>query len=258
MGMFDNVICDYPLPGTKPSFVEPGYLFQTKDLDNSLFTYIIGEDGELKLKSHINVDGQTEEREEPENFSGTLEFYNSNLVGGGPADYTSKGEDAERVTYEANFINGKITDIKQTEYTLGPALPISKMKLYDIAKRPTAEEIKNWKAKTEKSYLGKTLYRLWGGQTEGYPVVIVAENKKQLVGTKPDGDFELISRGDFDRILYEDEATAKASRAAAKAEWDAEKAEWDQFCAEWHTARNANDALIEGIRGDPIKDGDEF
>jgi len=46
MGMFDTIICEYPLPGTNETE------FQTKAFENLMFTYIITKEGRLIERSH--------------------------------------------------------------------------------------------------------------------------------------------------------------------------------------------------------------
>lgn len=46
MGMFDDVVCKYPLPDCEETS------FQTKDLENALFTYTITEEGRLLVEKY--------------------------------------------------------------------------------------------------------------------------------------------------------------------------------------------------------------
>lgn len=46
MGMYDEVTCKYPLPGTKETD------FQTKSFENLMFRYTITEDGRLLEETH--------------------------------------------------------------------------------------------------------------------------------------------------------------------------------------------------------------
>lgn len=54
MGMYDDVVCNYPLPGTNE--IE----FQTKSFENMLFKYTITEDGKL-LEETYQLDVVPEE-----------------------------------------------------------------------------------------------------------------------------------------------------------------------------------------------------
>lgn len=62
MGMYDEVSCDYPLPGEGPENM-PGGVFQTKDFDCTLSLFTITEGGQL-LKNG-----------EPYPYTGPVEFY---------------------------------------------------------------------------------------------------------------------------------------------------------------------------------------
>src|SRR4051812_6215154 len=125
MGMYDNIRCDYPLPigpnGPPPDFVmEPGYLFQSKDLDCSLSVFTIKADGTFDYETA---------------YTGELEFYTSNICGSGPGLYTRTGEDAISVDYLAKFVDGKLTSIVETAREIRPALPSKAMSF----KAPTPE-----------------------------------------------------------------------------------------------------------------------
>lgn len=110
MGMFDTIICEYPLPIEKQKDV----WFQTKDLENCLHTYTIKQDGTLWLKGPTSKQdddffGQREEfKDFFIDFSGTIEFY-------GFLD------NKDFATFEAYFILGHLKDIalKQREKTTG-------------------------------------------------------------------------------------------------------------------------------------------
>jgi hypothetical protein len=113
MGMFDNIICEYPLPGN-PAVSE----WQTKDTPTQyLDTYIIAADGQLwhevydvEDKSDPNATGwrraagcmtRVNQRREPvSDFRGSIDFY---------------GDDAAGVWWEfsALFDDGKLLNMKK-------------------------------------------------------------------------------------------------------------------------------------------------
>jgi hypothetical protein len=62
MGMFDYIICRYPLPGKPPSFIDADHQFQTKDFDCYLDLYIVSETGKLSIRK-FNPDGEYEDEE---------------------------------------------------------------------------------------------------------------------------------------------------------------------------------------------------
>lgn len=59
MGMFDNIICEYPLPDNDMSDKD---VFQTKDLDNELAEYVITKDGCLfrRVYEYVRVEGASD------------------------------------------------------------------------------------------------------------------------------------------------------------------------------------------------------
>ena len=67
MGMFDEIICEHPLPD---GFDARGVLFQTKDLDNLLERYTITPDG--RLIAHREQSESVPEEERP--YYGTPEW----------------------------------------------------------------------------------------------------------------------------------------------------------------------------------------
>lgn len=106
MGMFDDVICEVPLPdGWKHT------AFQTKDFDEPyLNKYIIRADGRLVLK-------RPWERSEPEattyedmNFHGTFKFYSYE---GDPNDETPLMERWHE--YTAKFTDGNLVSIETSK-----------------------------------------------------------------------------------------------------------------------------------------------
>ena len=220
MGMYDNISCDYPLPGKLPSFIKPGHVFQTKDLDQCLIHYHITKDGLLETLDQAG--------NQPQNFSGEVEFYDSNICASGPGIYTRNGEDAESVSYLAVFEKGKLQSIKEVENTKEPALKAMPIKQFIL----TPEDKEKIKRRRAESLFGKRVYVLWGGKEEGYFSEVVAENDLQLC-LKNDQKMELMFRSERDHIFWDTAEEAKASRVARQKEWNERKAEYDAYCEKW-------------------------
>jgi hypothetical protein len=207
MGMFDYIKCDYPLPGEKIEFVDE---FQTKDFDCTLATILITEIGRIVISK--NPENRTESV--LDHYTGTIEFYGSNIVASGPSgQYTSNGEDSESVCFEATFVDGQLTDIKQTGYERQPVLASKEMpKLGSYKKGSELNE--------EDSYLGQTLFVCWGGfgsvDERGYEAEVVYETDEQLCVKKGEGtrnrpgELELIYRSQIGSTLFKDKEEAQA------------------------------------------------
>lgn len=213
MGMYDNVICEYPIAGGLPDWIGK-HPFQTKDLGCALDTYRICADGSFSLPD----------------WTGILNFYTSNVVGSGPGIYTGNGEDAEYLDCTARIVDGKIIGDIQVERKSHKAWPITKMH------KPTQQQVQRWQKRTAEQLTGKRLYVLWGGQDTGYWVTVIAENTRQLcVRHEADakyhkaGDFELLDRRDRDRIFWDSETEALAQAKSRKDEWGRERAEFEAF-----------------------------
>jgi len=223
MGMFDNIKCHAPLPGTPPSFVDgPDHLFQTKDLDCELAVYEITDDGRLfQTGKSCYAD---EMAAEPIAYHGTIEFYDGNLSGYSDGyNFTSKGQDYESVTYLATFDHGRLIGIEETEREQKPALP---MRLFHERHAPSDEEIASQKARDSQPLVGRTLWVEKGGLTRerGYAVEVVAESDRQFVVRNLPldanrgkvvfyGDFEVFERQSLDRIVFDSEANADEAHA---------------------------------------------
>ena len=220
MGMFDEVIIKYPLPGKPPTFIEEGHRFQTKDFDSLLETYVINKDGRL-----FRID-----KDEVESFcnrSEDIHVYSSNICGSGSALYTQNGEDAESVEYLAMIKNGQLLSITEIERTIEPAFPISKM---DISfKIPNKEEIEAYKLRSEEKLTGKKVYVLWGGQADGYFGEVVADGIKDICIKKNNGELELLFRGNRDHIFWDSKKEAISNRDRKDSEFAAKKKEYDDY-----------------------------
>lgn len=104
MGMFDYVICNYPLPDGEDG---DGIEFQTKDTDSQQLDYYnISDDGTLWFKEY---GGEWK----PEQYTGEINFYSSNMRGFSPKGCIT--DDAlTPVTswdYTATFDKGKVVKI---------------------------------------------------------------------------------------------------------------------------------------------------
>ena len=100
MGMFDNVICNYPLGDD----YLPSTGWQTKDMDCGLDTYTIHEDGSLTLNRFDHEEAVTGAVEERQDYTGEIRFYTH--LG---ADYT------KRFTFRARFDHGALVELAQIE-----------------------------------------------------------------------------------------------------------------------------------------------
>jgi len=138
MGMFDTIICKYPLPLPTDAM---GYVssesFQTKDLENSLSVYEIREDGTLWEQKHETkwIDGDTNSKNwldkighsesirswwDQVSFTNTIHLY----------DYQNN-DDVEYdycIEYKIVFVNGVVNEIT---ISLFEARPNSKRKQRD-------------------------------------------------------------------------------------------------------------------------------
>ena len=125
MGMYDDIVCKYPLPLPEDTKGFRPRGFQTKDLDNALDCYEIREDGTLWLRecereyTEGNPDGKTWS----EKFgiikeakvwwthvktTRTIRMYDYNNYNDGPYDYW--------VEFEIVFIDGVIDKIKLIKF----------------------------------------------------------------------------------------------------------------------------------------------
>jgi len=123
MGMFDNIVCRYPLPDGAPT---AGY--QTKDTDRqALERYTIEADGQL-LHEVVEYEDRSDPTAPPDSiqrlagmmtpvhkgwevvpFHGALNFYTSNVSGSGPNGYlTDDDKRAEFWDFTALYDHGKL------------------------------------------------------------------------------------------------------------------------------------------------------
>lgn len=212
MGMFDYIMCEYPLPGQDGNLANT-LMFQTKDLDCFMKQY------------SITVDGRIYDRSEGaflDDFTGAVDISYWNVTSSGPGLYTKDGEDAHSLRYRVLFVDGKVHAIKETENKREPA---AKRK-YEPRVELTDEKIAAIDERQSRSYVGKTLFCQWGGCAAGYPVTVIAENTRELVCQWPDG-VKVISRAQLGATLFNSEEDSKAYTAGRAAAWAKEKAEYD-------------------------------
>ena len=105
MGMFDTIICEYPLPD---EWETPN--FQAKDLNCELDTYLITSGGRLVLQRDGNMTDI--------NHHGFIYFYDLppdsyDIHGEGVNRYSTLRKDAKLITYEAKFTDGQLVEIKR-------------------------------------------------------------------------------------------------------------------------------------------------
>jgi hypothetical protein len=124
MGMFDEIICEYPLPGVDVNIVFSGR-FQTKSFENQMELYIIKDDGRIM---HHGVRYESVPEEERPYF-GTPEWKRGGLhkfcgavrtvpTGDYYLDITETirfydSVNGEWFEFSATFIDGKLVDIRR-------------------------------------------------------------------------------------------------------------------------------------------------
>jgi hypothetical protein len=125
MGMYDDIVCKYPLPLPEDTKGFVPLKFQTKDLDNALDCYEIREDGTLWLREceREYTEGDPNGKTFFEKFgmvketkvwwthvktTSTIRMYDYNNYSDGPYDYW--------VEFEIVFIDGVIDKIKLIKF----------------------------------------------------------------------------------------------------------------------------------------------
>ena len=241
MGMFDYLHCYYPLPGKPPYGPEGHGGYQTKNLTCGLDLYKITENGEL-LVQKFTPDGELEvENGSPVwkkvNYTGVINFYDSNICASGPGFYTNDGSDAVSVDYQAKFLNGVLVDLKETSLEVGPALPSHTNKVYRDYEEAYPEMPQDL----------KRIYVLWGSVQENekgyYGKVESISNKDICIKVegdhtyKKDGDLEIVQKWQWGSTIFLNEEDAFAHRDARKNSWNKYKKIYDDYAAEWHKKR---------------------
>jgi len=183
MGMFDTIICKYPLPGTQPELIKD---FQTKSLDCTLDYYQITEDGNL-----IRTSDSEYEKGNIDHFTGTINFYNSNICSAGwGCKFTANGEDYESVEYVATFVDGFVTSITQVEYEREVCLSSKDVPGFhkEIRKESELAKIDNLVG-TKIVYYYKFLNR-----EDSYEAEVVYQSNNKYCVKCEDGKLELVDR----------------------------------------------------------------
>jgi hypothetical protein len=204
MGLYDDLICEHPLPGTPLEFLSD---FQTKDLECRMDTVTISSDGKLVGYEY---------------FTGEVDFYGCNIVMGTPwGVYTQDGEDIEDVNYLAKFSSGQLRSIEQTHYSRKPALAVKDAP-------PRGFDQMESELNASDSFLGKRLYVLWGGRRpdQGYYVEVVSETDKQLCCKSDAGEMEVIHRFHIGNVIWKDHEEAAAADAFEKQKREEAKEEY--------------------------------
>lgn len=110
MGMFDEIVCEYPLPRPELQHI----VFQTKDLANALARNTITKDGRLRLETWEYISC-----EDPAAFFGFVlervnwqEYYADDYHG--DLEFYHWDDDARcLITFRARFTDGHLVSIKE-------------------------------------------------------------------------------------------------------------------------------------------------
>ena len=218
MGMYDHIVCRYPLPTTPPLFTNDNdHTYQTKSLDCRLATYEITEDGRVRRCS-----GRMRESEfdsQPLDFNGVIEFYscNGSVVAYG-LTFTPDGSDYESVTYEATFVDGAVQKIVETEREREPALArevYHQLEGMFQEDRPVID--------LSEPEIGAEMYVLWGSlkrKLDGYPAKLIAKTSRRWTFVGRHDKTETIDSSQLGNCLFHTEADAKAQRTWEWQLWD--------------------------------------
>lgn len=100
MGMFDYIKCDYPLPQSRVQ----GNVFQTKDFDSNMDSYLITQDGKLQ-KTSGNWFGRKIENGDYKDvpYNGVINFYELLVF---------NTEFKQWYEYSATFVDGWLVDLE--------------------------------------------------------------------------------------------------------------------------------------------------
>ena len=189
MSTYDELVCNYPLPGSPPAFIKAGHAFQTKDFDCQLQTYTIHADGSFSKPD----------------FSGVVHFYTTNWsINAYGFTFTLDGTDWISVEYEAEFAKGRLKSLVEISHESSPALPTSAYYECKLFPKP--------KNKADFS-VGNVLYLLLPGQDDGYWAEIEAISRFDVCfRTLPDGGLEMQDARCLEGIAFASEADARAMR----------------------------------------------
>ena len=158
MGMYDTIICKYPLPmPDDPKGYTGSHDFQTKDLDLALSSYDIDENGQLFIHRHEGewIEGNknseslfgrmghfktTKRWLEELNITTTIVFYDYQHSQNTDYDYF--------IEYETVFVNGKMTSAKLIKFEANNNAERKKKDIeFEEKLKRHHEFIKTWKYK---------------------------------------------------------------------------------------------------------------
>lgn len=251
MGMYDYIVCRYPLPTVPPSWTTVDQQYQSKSLDCEMDIYEIRDDGSLWVEEY-DIEDQSERTkwktehpgeelpkelaEDPlsglmgcmsrvskrwvqRHFDGVIEFYHSNWCAAAYGMvFTHGGEDFESVTYEASFVGGACTEIVETERERKPSLSrevYEQMGTMFQEDKPVIDE--------SEPEVGAEMYALWGSidrKLDGYPVKLIAKTSRDWAFVGLNDAIETIHPSQLGNCLFHSEADAKAQRAWEHRLWD--------------------------------------
>jgi hypothetical protein len=251
MGMYDYIICRYPLPTVPPSWATPDQRYQSKSLDCRMDLYEIRDDGTLWIEEYEIEDHSERARWKAEHpgeelpkeladyplsalagcmsrvnkrwvhrrFNGVIEFYHSNWSSAAYGIvFTPDGSDHESVTYEATFVNGAVTTITETEREREPSLS---REIYDQLDSVFQEEEPT--VDLSEPEVGAEMYVLWGSinrKLDGYPAKLIAKTKRDWAFAVKHDKIETIDPHQLGNCLFHSEADAKARRTWEHQVWD--------------------------------------
>lgn len=245
MGMYDYIVCRYPLPTVPPPWATPDQQYQSKSLDCRMDVYEIRDDGSLWVEdydiedrserakwkakhpgeelpkelaeSFLSLAGcmsRVNKRWVKQHFDGVVEFYHSNWSSAAYGMvFTPDGADHESVTYEATFVDGVVTKIVETEREREPALSREIYERLLVMAFDGDDEPVIDKSEPE---VGAEMYVLWGSinrNLDGYPVKLVAKTPRDWAFVGQHDKIETINPAQLGNCLFHSEADAKAQRS---------------------------------------------
>lgn len=236
MGMYDYIICRYPLPTTPPLWwASDDQQYQSKSLDCRMADYEIGKDGRLRQCGPGFLESEFDSAPIP--FHGVLEFYHSNWSSMAYGmTFTPDGADHESVTYEATFVDGVVTAIAETERTREPSLS---REVYESLGSMFQEDEPT--IDTSEPEVGAEMYVLWGSvdrELEGYPAKLIAKTSRDWAFVGRHDKIETIDPSQLGNCLFHSEADAKARRTWEHRLWD-RKTEYCKQLLEQKAARES-------------------
>lgn len=271
MGMYDYIVCRYPLPTVVPEFIKSNdHHYQSKSLDCRMDVYEIRDDGTLWLEEY-DVEDQSEhakwkaahpgeklpkeladdpisalagcmsrvnKRWVQQRFSGVIEFYDSNWCASAyEIDFTPDGSDHEGVTYEATFLDGAVVKIEETERSREPSLSVGVYHQLDSMFQEDEPVID-----TAEPGVGAEMYVLWGSinrNLDGYTAKLVAKTSRDWAFVGRHEKIETIDPCQLGNCLFHSESDAKARRSWEHQLWDRKT----EYCKELLRAKTESVTL---------------